>query len=258
MDSASENSDIFEDLLYELFELPFSRVNEIAALEQKVYAALQTRPADICGLITLMFANIMQGNRSKAKSLAYQIWEIGGSLPPFFEMVYTENLLSLGLIDMATILLKPRFEHLRENIEDFYPVLVKFAVMTGNVALLDRLRAFPEVSDDDELLFDFADLWKDANCQAQFKDIQKLVLEHSADYLQAYEYNLYDDRDFPELEIVLYTGFDDLSCLKMQSNIENKIEAYWRSTGRERLYNYSLRVRNIRQHESWISDEDEA
>ncbi len=257
MDSAEKNSDVFEDLLYEMFELPFSRVDEAAALEQKVYAELQTRPSDICGLIALMFANIMRGNRSKAKTLAYQIWEIGGNLPPDFEMIFVENLLSLGLIDMATILLKPRFEHLRENIEDFYPVLVKFAVMTGNIALLERLRAFPEVSADDELLFEFADLWKEANCQAQLKDIQKLVLEHSADYLNAYEYNLYDDRDFPDLEIVLYTGFDDLSCLKMQSNIENKIEAYWRSTGRDRLYNHSVLVRNIRQHESWLS-EDEA
>ena len=255
MDSA-ENSQVFEDLLYELFALPFNRTEEIAVLEQKIHAALQNQPADICGLITLMFAEIMRGNRSKARSLGCQIWEIGGILPPFFELVYTENLLSLGQIDMGTILLKPRFEKLRENIESFYPVLVKFSVMTGNLALLERLRAFADVSGDDALLFEFADVYRDAGCQTQFKDIQKLVLEHSADYLCAYEYNLYDDRDFPELEIVLYTGFDDLTCLKMQSDIENKVEAYWRSVGRERLYNHAVLVRNIKQHESWISEEE--
>lgn len=249
---------VFEDLLYELFALPFSRTAEIKVVEQKIMAELQKHPANICGLISLMFACIMQGNRSKAKELSYKIWEIGGALPPFFELVYTENLLSLGLVDMATILLKPRFEHLRENIEDFYSVLAKFAVMTGNISLLKRLEAFPEASEGDELLFEFAALYEEANCQAQFKDIQKLVLEHSADYLCAYEYNLYDDRDFAELEIVLYVNFDDISCLKMQSNIENKIEAYWRSTGKERLYNLSVIVRNIKQHESWIEDEEEA
>ena len=53
-------------------------------------------------------------------------------------------------------------------------------------------------------------------------------------------------------------NFDDISCIKMQSNIENKIEAYWRSTGKDRLYNLSVLVRNIKQHESWIEDEEEA
>lgn len=256
METDTLKSRIFEDLLYELFVLPFNRSQEIAAAEQKIYAALQKQPSDLCGLITLMFAQIMRGNRGKAKSLAYQIWEIGGTLPPFFELVYTENLLSLGLMDMATILLKPRFERLRDNIEDFYPALSKFAVMTGNIGLLERLRAFPEVSAEDSLLFGVADTYQDAGCQGQFKDIQKLVLEHSSEYLCAYEYNLYDDRGFPELEVVLYVGFDDLSCLKMQSNIENKIEAYWRSTGRDRLYNLNVLVRNIKQHESWIIEDE--
>ena len=32
-----------------------------------------------------MFAHIMLGDRSKAKSMAHKIWEIGGSLAPFFE-----------------------------------------------------------------------------------------------------------------------------------------------------------------------------
>lgn len=253
----TENSSVFEDLLYEMFALPFSSSTDIAALELKVYAELQKKPADICGLIALMFVSIMSGNRNKAKELAYKIWEIGGELPKFFELIYIENLLSLGLLDMATILLKPRFEQLRENIEDFYPVLSKFAVMTGNIGLLDRLQAFPEASADDRLLFDFADIYKEAGCQAQFKDIQKLLLEHSGDYLNAYEYNLYDDRGFAELEIVLYAGFDDAFCLKMQSDIENKIEAYWRSIGKPRLYNHSVSVRNIRQHESWLAEDED-
>ena len=79
---------VFEDLLYELFALPFSHTAEIKTVEQKIMAELQKHPADICGLISLMFACIMQGNRSKAKELAYKIWEIGGTLPPFFELVF--------------------------------------------------------------------------------------------------------------------------------------------------------------------------
>lgn len=99
---------VWEDLLSELFRLNYEQQSRITAVEQKIYAALNKAPQQLEGLITLMFAHIMLGNRSKAKSMAHKIWEIGGSLAPFFEQVYIQNLLNLGLIDMAKILLSPR------------------------------------------------------------------------------------------------------------------------------------------------------
>ena len=72
----------------------------------------------------------------------------------------------------------------------------------------------------------------------------------------AYEYNLYDDRGFPEMEVVIYTNHDDISCLKMQNNLEKKIDAYWNSCGKERLYCLGVTIHNIRLHESWLGEDD--
>lgn len=242
---------VWEDLLSELFRLNYEQQSRITAVEQKIYAALNKAPQQLEGLITLMFAHIMLGNSSKAKSMAHKIWEIGGSLAPFFEQVYIQNLLNLGLIDMAKILLSPRIEQLKDNIVFFYPSLVKYAVMTGDIPLLEQLGAFADVTAGDEVLYDFADLYESGNRREHFKNIQKLILEHSREYLSSYEYELYDDRGFPELQIVLYVNYDNQFCSKMQQNITAKINAFWRSCEQEPLNNLSVIVENIRLHPSW-------
>lgn len=249
----------WEDLLDRLFLLDYSDTSELLEVEQQIYAALQKQPNHIEGLILLMFQQIMSGNRAKAQALAYKIWEIGGNLEPFMEMIYIECLLNLGLIDMASVLLKPRFETLRENLDDFYPVLVKFAVMTGSVPLLNRMAAYPEAAGEDEVLFDVAGMYAAAHNAEHFKNIQKLILEHAVEYLCSYEYNLYDDEDIPELEIVLYVAFDPSFCAKMEQNIRQKITAYLNSAHVTGLDNLHIKVLNIRNHEAWdlSSPEDE-
>ena len=253
--TASQSPD-FESLLEQLFLLNYNQSAEIMKIEQQIYAKMQINPNNIEGLITMMFEQNMLGNRSKSKALANKIWDIGGNISPYFEQIYIENLLNLGLVEMASILLKPRFEKLKENADEFYPVLAKFSVMTGNINLLERLSDIPEVYDDDELLFQFADVFRIGVYQEQFKNIQKLILENSADYLCSYEYNLYDDRGFPELEIELYVNFDDNFCSKIEDSLNAKIEAFWISSGRKPLRNISVVVKNIKTHESWYGEED--
>jgi len=254
-----ENNSIefFEDILNELFEIPFSQTNKIKEYEQKIYQNLQKSPGNIYGLITLLFVQFMQGYREDSKKTAYRIWEIGGSLPQLFEIVYIEVLLGLGLLDKATILLKPKFENLRENIDYFYPVLSKFAIITGSVSLLERMSSFPQIKENDSILFDFAEMYRAADCISQFKDLQKMVMENVGNMTCAYEYDLYDDREFPELEVVIYVTSDDASCLKIEAELSKKIDAYWLSCGKERLYNYGVSVRNIRHHDSWIEEDTE-
>lgn len=133
---------------------------------------------------------------------------------------------------MAKILLSPRIEQLKDNIVFFYPSLVKYAVMTGDIPLLEQLGAFADVTAGDEVLYDFADLYESGNRREHFKNIQKLILEHSREYLSSYEYELYDDRGFPELQIVLYVNYDNQFCSKMQQNITAKTTPFGVLAGR--------------------------
>lgn len=249
--------ELFEPLMDELFAIDYGDSDATIVVEQKIYNALQQNPAQIEGLITLMLAQIMLGNRDKAKALANKIWEIGGELPRFFELIFVANLLNLGLLDMASVLLKPRFERLLENAGYFYPVMIKFALMTGNISLLQRLEAFPD-SEDDRLLFELIDVYEEGKFTDQFKNIQKLVLENAGNFLCAYEYNLYDDRGFPEIEIELYVNLDSSSCDRLEKILLTKIDAFWRSTGNEPLNNYTVSVLNIKAHSAWDEEEEEA
>ena len=245
-----------EDLLYELFELDFDEEEAIKEVEADVYSFLQQKNDNICALIVLMFIEIMRGNRYKAQSLAYKIWEIGGELPSFFEMIYIENLLSLGLVDMAAILLKPRFEQLAQNIEDFYSVLLKFSVMTGNVALLRRMEGFPAVSKDDAPLFDFANNFTRAGKSDVFKNIQKIILDALGEHICAYEY-LLTEANPPHLEIRLYLNAEEARCLVLQQQIRQKIQAYLLSAGETASDLISPVVLNIKSHEAWLPAESE-
>ncbi|MBQ9731615.1 MAG: hypothetical protein IJV97_00820 [Alphaproteobacteria bacterium] len=244
---------IFEGLLERLYMLPFSQTSKIKDLEIRIYTELQNHPANICGLITLMFLQIMQGNRVGAKDTAYKIWDIGGELSPYFEAAYIENLLNIGLLDMAEILLKPRSEQLTsENIKYFYSSLIKFAIITGNLDLLERLKSFYITSDDENLLYEFVEMFRIAGCVGQFKNIQKLIFDHIKNNVCAYEYNLYDDRGFADLEIEIYTNGDEAQNQKELSVLNRKLDSYWFSCGKQRLYNHSVVFKHIREHNSWI------
>lgn len=241
---------VWEDFMDGLFSIDYSNETDLTELEQEIYAALQKDPNRIQGLITLMFQQLMVGNRTRAKALAHKIWEIGGSLEPFFEMIYIENLLNLGLTDMASVLLKPRFENLRSGMEDFYSVMVKFAVMTGNLPLLGRISSYPE-ADNDRELYDFAARYQKSGYLDSFKNLQKLLLEFMGDNLCAYEFALDDTSSAPVLEITLYGNQDKMQLMRRQDELHNKITALWQSLGFIPQNDYAVLVKSIKSHAAW-------
>lgn len=251
------SSSSWRDIFDKLFAIPYHKVDDIKQVEHEILLMLQQDQGALDGLITLMFVQTMNGNRAKAKALAHKIWDIGGAIKPFFELMYIENLLNIGLNEMAGILLKPRFEQLRENIDYFYPVMLKFALQTGDTSLLQRLGNFPDKPDDDaEELFALVDVYAELDCSSQFKNIQKIILENCLENLCAYEYELYNDRDFPEIEIFIYANLQEPNCEKLQNAIETKIAAYWQTCNRKQLYNILVTVHNTQYHDAWDADDN--
>lgn len=241
---------VWEDFMDRLFSIDYSNEADLTAVEQEIYAALQNDPNRIQGLITLMFQQLMAGNRTRAKALAHKIWEIGGTLEPFFEMIYIENLLNLGMTEMASVLLKPRFENLRAAMEDFYTVMVKFAVISGNLPLLSRMSAYPE-ADGDRSLYDFAARYQKSGYLDSFKNLQKLLLEFMADSLCAYEFTLDEAPSGSVLEITLYGNQDKMQLFRRQDELNNKINALWQSLGFVPQNDYTVRLKSIKSHAAW-------
>lgn len=241
----------FRSLLKSLLSLDYNQIAEITDLEQSIYSSLQQTPNNLDGLITLTQAQIMLGNRPKAKAIAHKIWEIGGSLSPLSELLYTNHLLNLGLLDMTMVLLKPKFNDIRSSLSSFFMPMQKFALMTGNLQLIDKIYAFPEVPDSNKKLPEFAELLKNMGCAEHFKNIQKIILDLSKENLTTYEYNFYDDRGFSELEVILYLNCEVYNCSQLETEINKKLEAYYLSSGLKPLNIFRVKPLNIAEHKAW-------
>lgn len=258
MENSQEvTENIWNDILDKLFVLDYSQLQAITEMERKVYQELQKKPQSVEGLITLMFVQIMLGNHDKATDIGHKIWGIGGSITPFFELLYTDNLLNLGLLDMASVLLKSRFAVVETEAEYFYPVMIKFALMTGNISLIERLSGISQEAEEDADLFDLADVYSRAGYGEHFKNIHKIIAENYSGHLCSYDYDLFSERGFPEIEIILYVNPSDTTAPALESQIENKISAYWSSSSVERLNNLSVSVRDIKSHPAWQEETEE-
>lgn len=247
----SKFSEIFDKML----NLDYSRFDEIKSIETEIYAGLQKSPDNLDGLIILMNNQIMQGNRTKAQAIAYKIWEMGGSLSTLAELLYINNLLDIGLLEMASVMLKTRFEEIHNSIADFFPVMQKFALMTGNIALLDKINACKEVEGTEDMQ-EICGLYKELKCSEHLKNAQKIIIENLKDNLCSYEYAFYDDRGFTEIEITAYVNLDTAQSAKLEEVIEQKLTAYWTSSGQKRLNNIGLRVESIRNHPAIIPNQE--
>lgn len=100
----------FAGILRLLSTLSYQDREQISAYERQVYDMLRSSPQNLDGLVAFLRIQLMQGNHQKAKAVANRIWEIGGTLDHEAEKSYVNDLLNLGLVEMASILLRPYFE----------------------------------------------------------------------------------------------------------------------------------------------------
>lgn len=245
----------FGGLLYQLDRMPYGDIGGITAVEQSVYKLLNRFQQDLRGLIILLRVKIMLGDRNKAVATAEQIWEIGGSLDDVFEEAYIDSLLDLGLLEMASVLLKPRFENLAAALPFFYPVMLKFTIIGGSIKFMEKLTSSPHAPRREDMLFDFIEVYRLMNYGEHFKNIQRLILDNAKSALCGYGYQLYNDRGFTDLELVLYLDDESARGSMLKSELEVKINAYCASAGVKRANNLSVVVRSVAAHPARVTAE---
>lgn len=236
----------FIGILDRLQRMDWHRKADLMSIEDTLYAELNAAPDNLIGLIAMLRSRIMQGNVIKARALVHKIWSIGGEIPPIIEYTYLNSLLDLGMLDMAMTLLRPRLADIA-SVGFFAPAAAKFAVMTGNFNIIERLAANPETSYFDGLS-DFIGVYKKLQYTEHFKNMQKIIFETAKNKMAAFEYNVYFDRGITDLEAVVYIAGSAAECRELWQEIEKKINGYFVSGNIRRLNNYCLRIRNISEH----------
>jgi len=236
-----------------LAKLDYARQDDILNLEHQLYALIKQNPDDISGLIILMQEQIMRGEQERAKALAYKIWDMGGDMSPSLEALFISNLINVGLIDMAGILLKPKFDALNAYIKIFYPQLFKYAVVTGNLGYIERIAALDDDFERKKALKEFTDVFKVLDAAGHFRALQQSLAGMVKDVTLSQECNIYTDRGFTDLEIVVYVGSEAGDLQTLNNKLEMQITAYCAAKGLPRFNNLCYRVEPISGHLSLTS-----
>ena len=236
-----------------LVKLDYSQTDHIQRVEQALYQLLKENPDSTIGLILLMQEQIMQGAHQKALSIAYRIWDLGGDLNPALEALYIGNLLNVGLIDMASSLLKAKLENLDEAIPTFLNQIMKYALMSGNIFLLRRIVALEQDIDKKKILQDFCDIFTYLKAEDTFKALQQSITEMLRDVLLGYEYTFYTDRGFTDIEISIYVGDEAGDLEALRQKIEMKITTFCIARKLPRFNNLNYVIRPITEHPSLVS-----
>lgn len=243
-----QQNEEFAGIYRKLAALPYSQTGEIMALEKELYTVLKANPENVTGLIILMQEQIMLGNTQRVKALAYKIWELGGKLTVESEKLYAENLINAGLLEMAGVLLKPRFDNIVDSMGHFYEPMLKYAVASGSCFLLEKIAAVAFGKREQKMVADFAAVTRRLDFESHFKGIQAAVYNKVKDVLCSYEFNLYDDRGFTDLEVVLYVDDAAGNADALYQEIDLQGITYCAINKTQRLNNHCFLVRNIHTH----------
>lgn len=244
---ADKNDDQVLFLYSQLMNLPFSKIDTISLIEKSLYTELSKNPNDTLALIALMQAQTSLGNHEKAKALAYKIWEVGNKLLKEEDYIYVNNLLNIGLLEMASALLKPRFENLSSQIKFYYPMLLKLSTMTGSTQLIERLATHPNAPEKDDLYLKIISRYKSYNYTEHFKNVQRIIIETVKDRLCVYDYDILGPV-MEEIEVTLYLTGDTMELQNVREELEEKLADYYKSANIEKLSSFSWRIKSVSSH----------
>lgn len=231
-----------------LLQTPYDDQARILDLEQQLYGLLKQNPENIEGLILLMQQQIMRRQHQKAKALAYKIWDLGGEIPPYLETLYLENLLNLGLIDMAAIVLKPLFDDLPAYKDAYYTQLFKYVLLSGNLFYLEKFTLELNHPQTRKALEDLIAMYRYLKVEDQFRQLQQSLQEMYKDVILSCEYNLYTDRGFTDIEFILFIDTKIMDPDKLAERLNMQITAFCIAKNIPRLNNLNYVIRDISEH----------
>lgn len=232
-----------------LNEVPYNDKAQLSSFEQQIYNLLKPNPQNLDGLVTFLRIQLMLGNHHKAKSIAHRIWELGGALNHQSEKSYINDLMNVGLIEMASILLKPYFENMVDDMAEYGHLFLKYGIESGNLNILEKVTQLLKDNKARLALNDFIGVYRHLNYADNFKNIQRAILENVKNTLCAYEFNLYTDRGFTDLEVLLYVGNENEGNYQpLNEAINLQTSAICEAKGAKKLNNLCIVVKLINEY----------
>nr|QIM10602.1 hypothetical protein PlAlph_4940 [uncultured Alphaproteobacteria bacterium] len=235
-----------DDLYHKVTELPYNNTSAILRITAEVEKIAAQHRDNTELLILQTRLQIMNSQEQRARALANRVWEIGGNISLMFEKMYLDDLINLGMIDMATVLIRPRFENLQEGLRFFPLEMLRYALITGKSDLIRRMTAEAEPNRLFKALNQFAETYQKTKYTSHFSNIARIVLDNVGGLMCGYDFNFYTDRGFTDVEIILYFNNYDFNINKYVQLINSKIDGYCLTSGVKRINNLSFACRHIK------------
>lgn len=237
------------DKVYQyLLSLDYTNAEGIMFLEQQLYGLLQQQPEDPDLLALLLHEQIMNNRGQRARSIAYKIWESGGTMKPEIEKMYVDDLMNLGLLDMAGAALAPAISELEKNVKNWADLLFKYALISGNMTLLERLLSYMPDRREYNILRDWVALSEYLHASPHIPNIMTRLTEKLQDSMLGFSYNLFSDREVPDIEFVFYVGSEIKNFDEIREMLNLQISSYCASRKIDDLLNLSTVVYPISRH----------
>ena len=240
------------EIINELLGYSYSQIFDIAPAEQKLKDLQSLYPNSIEVLIGLMLAAIMLGNRQSALELSDKIWNIGGEISDFFELIYTDCLLNLTEVKKAGILLQSRLANIAANLEFFYMPMAKYSLLSTNLNIISQISQYPNVDELEFPLFDFANNHAFDATSKDFAAMMTVLMNEAKNNICAFDYNLVNGYF---VELIFFTDLDIEQNQNLLKKIDEKINGYFLSMNRERMDDIGFKLLNIKNHLPWVADQ---
>ena len=238
----------YEKAYQYLISLDYTDAENILYLEQQLYILLQQNPEDTNLLVLLLHEQIMNNKGQRARSIAYKIWENGGNIAPELEKLYIDDLINLYLLDMAGVALMPMISDMENNINKWFDTLLNYSLISGNMPLLERTLNYLPDKRSFNILRDWCMLSEYMKVTEYMPDIMKRICKVVQDTMLSFSYNLFADREFPEIEFIFYVSDEVKDRENMRETLNLQISSYCSARKIDDLINLSSVVYPISRH----------
>lgn len=247
----SQNIEDTKILLNLLQDVDCSKKNIIFEIEKQAYEVLRNNPNDLSALLIVAITQAMLGNNQKAQAVVMRIWERKPVFAVKEEVAYINLMLNVAMLDMASVVLKDKIENMDESIEEYKDVMMKFALLTGNISLIDRITDYTPEGDILDELYDFAETYREEKYEQHYKTMQKIIVDGTKNVVCAYEFEIYTDRGFTDLEMVVYVNHDIDDVDVLFDEMESRVDKYFAALKEERIFNLTYTYAKIDRHPSF-------
>ncbi|MFI3242135.1 MAG: hypothetical protein R3Y43_06170 [Alphaproteobacteria bacterium] len=237
-------NNIFEELV----TCKFSETQKVSEIQTKIYQALQTKQNNVDLMILLMQTHIMLGKKDEAIALSNKIWEEADEVNLIIYSIYVDNLMSLGLLAKAEKVLTPFIEDLEDAPEEFRPLLLKFAMMKGDLNILNKLNEQFYQNMETQEVSEVANMLKFAKYEEHFKNTATIILSIIKEKMLSTEILFFDDEEETSWHWIVYIAGDLYDISELEGKVKRSIDEYFSTNDPEFQLAPFVGLLNISEH----------